>query len=85
MHSYKSGVKAEQVETDDKFKTQMGNLMRVYLKYERGEGGERQRGREERRKGREAKGYEEEEGGKTRESHTVITIGKQKCLLDLKS
>lgn len=23
--------------------TQMGNLMRVYLKYERGEGGERQR------------------------------------------
>lgn len=42
------------------------------------------RGREERRKGRETEGYEEG-GGKERESHTVITIGKQKCLLDLKS
>lgn len=42
------------------------------------------RGREERRKGRETVGYEEG-GSKERESHTVITIGKQKCLLDLKS
>lgn len=36
MHRYKSGGKAEQVrstvETDDKFKHIVGNLMRVYLK-----------------------------------------------------
>lgn len=45
----------------------------------------KKRGREERREGREAEGYEEEGGGKERKNHTVMTIGKKKCVLDLKS